>query len=136
MTSGLNTAQLVKSFIDQYPCLPKLVLVLKQFLQQQGLNESFTGGIGSYALVLLTVSFLQLHPAYDRLDEEVNLGVLLVEFLELYGRYFNFLDTAIRIKDGGSYVCKEEMFKNVPASAVPRAPVFSIEDPLQPGNFE
>lgn len=136
MVSGLNTAKLVKSFIDRYPCLQKLVLVLKQFLQQHGLNESFTGGIGSYALVLLTVSFLQLHPEYDQTDEEVNLGVLLVEFFELYGRNFNFVDTAIRIKDGGCYICKEEMFCNISAApAAQRTPAFSIEDPLQAGQF-
>lgn len=40
--------------------LPKLVLVLKQFLLQRDLNEVFTGGIGSYSLFLMAVSFLQV----------------------------------------------------------------------------
>lgn len=46
------------------PTLPYLVLVLKQFLLQRDLNEVFTGGISSYSLILLTVSFLQVkvHP--------------------------------------------------------------------------
>ena len=44
-----------------YPTLPYLVLVLKQFLLQRDLNEVFTGGISSYSLIFLTVSFLQVH---------------------------------------------------------------------------
>ena len=38
-----------------------------------------------------------------------NLGVLLIEFFELYGRHFNYMNTAIRVKDGGSYVPKLEV---------------------------
>ncbi|XP_055341519.1 terminal nucleotidyltransferase 4B-like isoform X3 [Paramacrobiotus metropolitanus] len=132
MVSGLQTAELVLTFLKEYPCLEKLVLVLKQFLQQHGLNESFTGGIGSYALVLLTVSFLQLHPRYNTLEDGVNVGALLIEFLELYGRHFNYVDTAIRIKDGGCHLAKEELWRDV--SGCQRSPTFSIEDPLLPGN--
>jgi len=33
---------------------------LKQFLLQRDLNEVFTGGIGSYSLFLMAVSFLQV----------------------------------------------------------------------------
>lgn len=46
--------------MKDFPVLPKLVLVLKQFLLQRDLNEVFTGGISSYSLILLTVSFLQV----------------------------------------------------------------------------
>lgn len=45
---------------QKYPVLPFLVLVLKQFLLQRDLNEVFTGGIGSYSLFLMAVSFLQV----------------------------------------------------------------------------
>lgn len=50
----------VSSF-QKFPVLPYLVLVLKQFLLQRDLNEVFTGGIGSYSLFLMAVSFLQVH---------------------------------------------------------------------------
>lgn len=45
----------------QFPTLPKLVFVLKQFLLQRDLNEVWTGGISSYSLILLCVSFLQVN---------------------------------------------------------------------------
>ncbi len=43
-----------------YPTLQRLVFVLKQFLLQRDLNEVFTGGISSYSLILMTISFLQV----------------------------------------------------------------------------
>jgi non-canonical poly(A) RNA polymerase PAPD5/7 len=53
---------------------------------------------------------LQLHSRINAGNEKVNLGVLLIEFCELYGRHFNYLKTGIRVKDGGAYVAKEEVF--------------------------
>ena len=60
MSNGVKSAELIKMFCQRYPVLPKLVLVLKQFLLQRDLNEVFTGGISSYSLILMTVSFLQV----------------------------------------------------------------------------
>lgn len=59
----LRAPQCPDSFVflfQKYPVLPYLVLVLKQFLLQRDLNEVFTGGIGSYSLFLMAVSFLQV----------------------------------------------------------------------------
>ncbi|XP_054856625.1 terminal nucleotidyltransferase 4B [Eublepharis macularius] len=130
--NGVKAAHLIGDFIKKYPVLPYLVLVLKQFLLQRDLNEVFTGGIGSYSLFLMAVSFLQLHPREDACTPNANYGVLLIEFFELYGRHFNYLKTGIRIKDGGSYVAKDEVQKNMLDGYRPS--MLYIEDPLQPGN--
>ena len=53
-TSGVDGVKVIFEFIQQFPILPKLVLVLKQFLTQRNLHEVFFGGISSYALVLYT----------------------------------------------------------------------------------
>lgn len=47
-------------FPETYPTLERLVLVLKQFLLQRDVNEVFVGGISSYSLILMTISFLQV----------------------------------------------------------------------------
>lgn len=60
MSNGVKSAELIKEFKKQFPCLEKLVMVLKQFLLQRDLNEVFTGGISSYSLILMTISFLQV----------------------------------------------------------------------------
>ncbi len=77
-------------------------------------------------------TIFQLHPrGVDVNDPNVNLGVLLVEFMELYGRNFNYLKTAIRVKDGGSYVPKSELQKELEEGYQPS--FLCIEDPLTPG---
>jgi len=132
MANGLKSVELVKLYRRQFPPLQKLICVLKQFLLQRDLNEVFTGGLSSYCLILMVVSFLQLHPRIDAMDQAANLGVLLIEFFELYGRKFNYLTTAIRVRDGGSYITKEEVQESMPPGHRPS--LLCIEDPLQLGN--
>ena len=107
--SGIKSAHLIQEFIQEYPFLPKIILILKQFLYQRSLNEVFHGGISSYSLILLLVSFLQRHPRQAATESNPNLGVLLIEFFELYGRNFNYAKTGISVLNGGSYFCKEDL---------------------------
>ncbi|XP_074469311.1 terminal nucleotidyltransferase 4A isoform X1 [Sebastes fasciatus] len=132
--TGVKAASFIKDYVKMYPVLPYLIFVLKQFLLQRDLNEVFTGGISSYSLILMVISFLQvkLHPRIDARNPNENLGVLLIEFFELYGRHFNYLKTGIRIKNGGAYIAKEEIMKAMTNGYRPST--LCIEDPLLPGN--
>ncbi|XP_034747822.1 terminal nucleotidyltransferase 4A isoform X2 [Etheostoma cragini] len=130
--TGVRAASLIKDYVKMYPVLPYLIFVLKQFLLQRDLNEVFTGGISSYSLILMVISFLQLHPRIDARNPNENLGILLIEFFELYGRHFNYLKTGIRIKNGGAYIAKEEIMKAMINGCRPS--MLCIEDPLLPGN--
>nr|XP_006127359.1 non-canonical poly(A) RNA polymerase PAPD7 isoform X2 [Pelodiscus sinensis] len=130
--TGVKAARLIKEYMKKYSLLPYLILVLKQFLLERDLNEVFTGGISSYSLILMAISFLQLHPRIDARRADENLGMLLVEFFELYGRNFNYLKTGIRIKNGGAYIAKEEIMKAMTHGYRPS--MLCIEDPLLPGN--
>lgn len=91
----------------------------------------FLGGISSYSLILMCISFLQLHPRHNSYAN-ANLGVLLLEFLELYGRKFNYMKTGISIKNGGRYIPKEELQREMVDGHRPS--LLCIEDPLTPGN--
>nr|XP_020475812.1 non-canonical poly(A) RNA polymerase PAPD7 isoform X2 [Monopterus albus] len=130
--TGVKAASFIKDYVKKYPVLPYLIFVLKQFLLQRDLNEVFTGGISSYSLILMVISFLQLHPRIDARNPNQNLGVLLIEFFELYGRHFNYLKTGIRIKNGGAYLAKEDLMKDMTNGYRPS--MLCIEDPLLPGN--
>lgn len=132
MSNGVKSADLIKTFKQEYPVLTKLVYVLKQFLLERDLNEVFTGGISSYSLILMVISFLQLHPRPEKFNSTNCLGVLLIEFFELYGRKFNYMQTGIRVKDGGCYINKEEMQKEMVDGHRPS--LLCIEDPLTPSN--
>nr|XP_020452471.1 non-canonical poly(A) RNA polymerase PAPD7-like isoform X2 [Monopterus albus] len=116
--TAVKAAQFIKSYL--------------KFLLQRDLNEVFTGGISSYSLILMAISFLQLHPRIDTRRANINLGILLIEFFELYGRDFNYMKTGIRVKNGGAYLLKEETLKAMGSGNRPS--MLCIEDPVQPGN--
>lgn len=130
--TGVKAARFIKDHLKKYSVLRYLIFVLKQFLLQRDLNEVFTGGISSYSLILMAISFLQLHPRIDCRASNINLGILLIEFFELYGRHFNYLKTGIRVKDGGAYLAKEEIMKVMENTYRPS--MLCIEDPNLPGN--
>ncbi|XP_022529829.2 terminal nucleotidyltransferase 4A [Astyanax mexicanus] len=130
--TGVKAARFIKDHLKKYSVLPYLIFVLKQFLLQRDLNEVFTGGISSYCLILMAISFLQLHPRIDCRGTNINLGILLIEFFELYGRNFNYLKTGIRVKNGGAYLAKEEISKAMTNGHRPS--MLCIEDPNLPGN--
>ena len=109
-SSGLVSVHAIQQFIQTFPFLPKLVLLLKQFLVQRDLNEVYKGGISSYCLILLLVSFLQRHPRHGGTDfSSANLGELLIEFFELYGHQFNYMKTGIYVDNEGGYISKEDV---------------------------
>ncbi|XP_056617820.1 terminal nucleotidyltransferase 4A-like [Triplophysa dalaica] len=130
--TGVKAARFIKDHLKKYSVLPYLIFVLKQFLLQRDLNEVFTGGISSYSLILMAISFLQLHPRIDCRASNINLGILLIEFFELYGRHFNYLKMGIRVKDGGAVLAKEEIMKALNNGHRPS--MLCIEDPNLPGN--
>ena len=119
--SGLKSAEKVKEYLKQYPLLKKMVLVIKQYLYQYDLNEVYSGGIGSYSVILLVVSFFQHCPKYD-LDEG-NLGVLLTDFFELYAKKFDYSSQGIRLDGGRSYF--DKAYDNA----------LLIKDPADPTNM-
>ncbi|KAJ1455249.1 hypothetical protein M885DRAFT_483838 [Pelagophyceae sp. CCMP2097] len=108
--SGLRTGRVIKDFMKQLPALRAVVMVLKYFLNQRELNETYSGGMGSYMTQLLVVSFLQMRLRTDHatnFPSVPNLGALLLEFFELYSRDFNFVTTGICVRGDGSYFPKQ-----------------------------
>lgn len=110
---GLTSGRIIKGFLKDMQsnlALRSLVLITKAFLYQRNMNEVYTGGLGSYSIVCLVISFLQMHPKIRRgeVDPDKNLGVLVVEFFELYGLFFNYHETGISVRDGGTYFSKKQ----------------------------
>jgi len=133
MPNSILAVELVKAYLEKFPNLRYLVFILKQFLNQRDLNEVYFGGVSSYSLVLMAISFLQLHPRADARAIRANLGVLLLEFFELYGVNFNYNNVCIRIKDGGGYIQKSDFYRCEVKQRCPEKGL-SIEDPYTRGN--
>ncbi|XP_028392736.1 terminal nucleotidyltransferase 4A-like [Dendronephthya gigantea] len=131
MDTGVQSAEMIKSYMDKYPALPYLTFVLKQFLVNRDLNEVFSGGISSYTVVLMIVSFFQHSGHFRSTNKDVNLGVLLIEFFELYGKKFNYNNVGIRVVGNGSYFNKELVL----GKSLANTTHLCIEDPLTKGNY-
>lgn len=58
--------------------LPYVIFVLKQFLLQRDLNEVFTGGISSYSLILMVISFLQVHTSMTAGKQLLDIAVHMI----------------------------------------------------------
>lgn len=133
--SGLLAGNIINSFMkDMVGCelaLRSLIMITKAFLAQRSMNEVFTGGLGSYSIVCMAISFLQMHPKIRRgeIDPAENLGVLLMEFFEFYGHNFNFVTVGLSLRDGGTYFRKVDRWSDFSS-----AQLLSIEDPADPTN--
>jgi non-canonical poly(A) RNA polymerase PAPD5/7 len=106
----INTAWIKEQMLKLEPLQP-LLLVLKQFLYNRDLNETYTGGVGSYLLTMTIISFLQHHPGRgpDFKLPETNLGALLFDYLHLYGLRFNMERMGISSRKGGMYFEKRSI---------------------------
>eukprot|EP00746_Dinoflagellata_sp_MGD_P129787 gnl/MRDRNA2_/MRDRNA2_63875_c0_seq1.p1 gnl/MRDRNA2_/MRDRNA2_63875_c0~~gnl/MRDRNA2_/MRDRNA2_63875_c0_seq1.p1 ORF type:complete len:1463 (+),score=258.35 gnl/MRDRNA2_/MRDRNA2_63875_c0_seq1:97-4389(+) len=79
---GIRSKDVVLWVINDFPHTLEVTLVLKQWLIEQGFGTSYTGGLSSYALLLLVAGYLQHCPAS-------NAAAALVGFLDFYGKCFD-----------------------------------------------
>eukprot|EP00172_Hildenbrandia_rubra_P002815 Plantae.Rhodophyta-Hildenbrandia_rubra.ctg3966.p1 GENE.Plantae.Rhodophyta-Hildenbrandia_rubra.ctg3966~~Plantae.Rhodophyta-Hildenbrandia_rubra.ctg3966.p1 ORF type:complete len:789 (+),score=142.39 Plantae.Rhodophyta-Hildenbrandia_rubra.ctg3966:150-2369(+) len=122
--NGPNNVPMIKSFLSTYPAVRPLILVIKCFLQQRALNEVYTGGIGSYTLLMMVVSHLRMSQ-FNFPSGQSNLGAALQKFFRFYGRQLNYVVTGLTIKDSSGYFRKAEKYPTNNAEAKR----ISIEDP-------
>jgi non-canonical poly(A) RNA polymerase PAPD5/7 len=102
--SGIGAISTFTAWKREHPWMPVLVMFIKQYLVMRGYHEPVNGGIGSFTVICLVTSMLQLTPGHvlNRLEKQQTvLGDLLLEFLDLYGSQFDFENLAIRMKPPG-----------------------------------
>ncbi|KAL7431251.1 hypothetical protein ACHAXH_007002 [Discostella pseudostelligera] len=135
---GPESADLMHRFMESMPPLRPLTVVLKYFLASREINKPFTGGIGSYLLQLMIVSYLQ-HRAREDVarnwgasGRHYNLGSLLLEFLELYGVDYNYITTGISVRHDGYYFAKGGQDVKSPFWQPTRPFSIAMENPLDP----
>ncbi|KAF3324772.1 Non-canonical poly(A) RNA polymerase PAPD5 [Carex littledalei] len=122
--TGLQTSELVRELIKQFPASVPLALVLKKFLADRSLDHSYSGGLSSYCLVLLITRFLQ-HEHHLGQPIKQNLGSLLMDFLYFFGNVFDPRQMRISIRGSGLYMNRERGLSIDP---------IHIDDPLYPAN--
>ena len=141
VANGPASAEIVRENMRRFPALRPLTTVLKAFLAQRGLNEVYSGGIGSYALLCMVMAHLQLHNttckstwagSHGASDaSEGCLGTLLIDFFELFGRRLNAEEVGISCGGKGPGFFKKRdrgMFEEN------RPFLWAIEDPQDETN--
>jgi len=115
-TNSLGSIDFAKNHVILYTEIKPILYVMKRLLQERNLNSAFngkiktfiyfylclnfsiTGGLSSYCIFLLILAFLKYQKAtnYNLNTHQTsssnsnNLGKLLIDILEYYGRIFNF----------------------------------------------
>ena len=89
----------------QFPAMPLLVMIVKQFLMMRGMNEVQHGGLGGFSVTCLVTSLLQNMPRVQsgELIPEENLGEILIEFLDFYGNQLDTTRTGITMDPPGYF---------------------------------
>lgn len=135
-TNGIDAAKKIRRWLASTPGLRELVLIVKQFLRSRKLNNVHVGGLGGYSTIILCYHFLKLHPrlSTNNMATLDNLGSLLIEFFELYGRNFSYDNLIIAI-DSETDLPKYLPKRKYPLLNTSRNP-FSIiiQDPSDPTN--
>ncbi|KAJ5247346.1 hypothetical protein N7468_002329 [Penicillium chermesinum] len=117
--SGLLANRTFNEWKRQFPEMPIIVSVIKQFLLLRGLNEVPTGGLGGFSITCLVTSMLQHMPR----SQHQNLGDILRRFFTFYGNDFNWRDMGIRMNPPGYF---NKLFG--------KRDRLAIEDPNNPAN--
>lgn len=131
--NGLEGVNVVKSYLSKYPQLKYLITVIKYFLKQRGLNDTYSGGVGSFLLFCMVVCSVQQHPSY-RQDKQnyhkYTLAHYFMHFLRMYGEVFNYDKIGISIDGDGMLFNKRAKGWDNPD----RPGLICVECPQNPDN--
>ncbi|KAJ3049571.1 hypothetical protein HK102_012466, partial [Quaeritorhiza haematococci] len=138
---GEESVKMVKAFVEEVPMFKELVLVVKQILAAEGLNDAGKAGLGGFATSLIVRAFLKSHrelfphrytsSSTTTTTQTTPLGPLLLDFLHYFTFYFDHKTMMIR----PTFSTASEIF-------VPKAGIFwsdskyhpqiVIQNPLEP----
>lgn len=105
--SGVAADRTFTKWKEDYPAMPAIVALIKQFLVMRDLSEVHTGGLGGYSVICLVVAMI--HNLQQKHGPEwkaaSNLDRILLNFLDHYGNVMDYERLGIRMDPIG-YVHK------------------------------
>ncbi|KAF9469521.1 hypothetical protein BDZ94DRAFT_1242597 [Collybia nuda] len=134
-TDGLAAIETIKKYLETMPALLPLVLVIKGFLLQRLLNDASKGGLGSYAIICMCISFLQLNPSkrpqsfLDNPMETESLGSLVIDFFFYYGLEFPYATSYISVTEGKLLPKESAPWIKIPAGNQQRLSIQCLVNP-------
>ena len=97
-----------KSLID-YPLIKPILLLLKRYFKEMKMNKSYTGGLCSYSLFLLVLSFCKCNKQCESPTK------LLYYFMENF-MYFDYNNYCIDVEKDNCYILKDKKEYNTEKS--------------------
>ena len=94
----ISIVSYIKKQLEEYPEIKPVLRLLKRYFYIKKMNSSFEGGLSSYNLFLLVLSFAKYQKFFNLNQSKiVNLGIFLMHFLEFFGKFFDFKNNLINI---------------------------------------
>ena len=107
----ISNISYIKKQLDEYPEIRPILKLLKRYFYIKKMNSSFEGGLSSYNLFLLILSYSKYQKLYNLNPyKKINLGYFLVQFLEFFGNIFDFKNYLININS--PYIYELNHFSN------------------------
>ena len=91
----------INKSLEEYPQIKPLLLVLKRYFKEMNLNKNYTGGLCSYSLFLLILSFCKCNKKCDSTTK------LLFYFMENF-TYFDYCNYCIDVEKDNCYILKDK----------------------------
>jgi non-canonical poly(A) RNA polymerase PAPD5/7 len=135
MHNGVKCVNLVKEYLLDCWFIEPLILVLKQMLKVNGLNDPYKGGLSSYGLLLMIVAFIQFRKLNNvRVPGAINLGNILLDFLHYYGEVLVYHEYGIMCRRPLDRVEAANFYPRLAENLYGPSTVPCIDDPLSPQN--
>ena len=96
-----NTVEYIIKSIEEYPQIRPMLQILKRYFKIMGMNKSYTGGLCSYSLFLLVLSFCKCN------KQCLSPTKLLYYFMENF-TYFDYCNYCIDVKSDNCYILKDK----------------------------
>jgi DNA polymerase sigma len=94
----ISSISYVKKQMEEYPEIKPVLRLLKRYFYIKKMNSCFEGGLSSYSLFLLILSFAKYQKIFNvNQNKIINLGIFLIQFLEFFGKIFDFKNHLINI---------------------------------------
>jgi non-canonical poly(A) RNA polymerase PAPD5/7 len=120
----------LRKFFVRFPEAKFLMVIIKELLRSRELHDIQTGGMDSFTLSILIISYF-LESEKENGKMELLLWEHLLNFLDFYGNKFNYKYLTIWIRAGGWYYARDDKgWKHLDEN--PNSISISIENPLDP----
>ena len=96
-----DTVNYIKNSLNDFPQIKPMLQILKRYFKIMGMNKSYTGGLCSYSLFLLVLSFCKCN------KQCLSPTKLLYYFFENF-TYFDYCNYCIDVKSENCYILKDK----------------------------